>query len=814
MSFLSFFRSAKRQSTRNKRGKRSRSTFLALEMLESRTVPCIISGYAFFDANNNGIFDLGEAPIANSTIQLRNTSGTVIGTAVTDSNGYYQFTTDSNISTAPVTLTRTASIPSTATDWSNVLSVPQFDPSLGTLLSVDIINAGIFASQIKVESLDSALSTITATDSGTLTLTGLGFSAVVTNSSTSKSFNASAFDGVIDFAGTSGHDFGLQSANGSNSASVTNASSLSAYIGTGSISFIETAHATSSASGNGNLITQINSNASAQLSVVYHYIPSNALRPGTYTIVQVSQPPNILEGLESSNGVPIPGSVGSDTITVTLDSNNNNHSTNNDFAELHPASVAGFVYYDQNNNGVRDAADPGIPNTQITLTGTNDLGPVNLTTVSAADGSYQFTNLRPGTYAIAETQPSNYLQGRNSVGSLGGGLSNDQFLAIVVPQGAAGVNYNFGEILGGSLAGFVYVDSNNNGVKDPGEPPIPNTTITLSGTDDRGNLVSQTQVTTANGSYSFQGLRPGTYSVAETQPAGFDQGKNSLGSAGGTAGFDKFTSINLAPAVAGINYNFGELVPTAVIQGGSSACMNFSWGHPDVAVLSKLQFLSTTTSATTDPVLKFEATYVDGLYRAILGRPADAQGLMNWVVQLHNGLPSAQIVQSIWNSPEHRGMEVDNFYANILHRTADAAGRTHWINAMMAGASEEDVEASLFASGEYQAAHPDNNSYVAGLYADVLGRSATSAEIAGFVQQLQSGATRAAIARLFLTSAEADSQSLQCDYHAFLNRVPDAAGVQSWLSAMAGGQMTQATVTEIILGSNEFLADAQKASMS
>jgi hypothetical protein len=65
-----------------------------------------------------------------------------------------------------------------------------------------------------------------------------------------------------------------------------------------------------------------------------------------------------------------------------------------------------------------------------------------------------------------------------------------------------------------------------------------------------------------------------------------------------------------------------------------------------------------------------------------------------------------------------------------------------------------------------------------------------------------------------LTSAEADSQSLECDYHAFLNRGPDAAAVQTWLSAMAGGQMTQATVTEIILGSNEFLADAQKASMS
>ena len=48
------------------------------------------------------------------------------------------------------------------------------------------------------------------------------------------------------------------------------------------------------------------------------------------------------------------------------------------------------------------------------------------------------------------------------------------------------------------------------------------------------------------------------------------------------------------------------------------------------------------------------------------------------------------------------------------------------------------------------------------------------------------------------TSAEADGQTLQCDYGAFLGRAPDAASLQMWLSAMAGGRMTQASVTEII----------------
>ena len=37
---------------------------------------------------------------------------------------------------------------------------------------------------------------------------------------------------------------------------------------------------------------------------------------------------------------------------------------------------------------------------------TDDLGnPVTLTTTTAADGTYSFSNLRPGVYKVTETQP-------------------------------------------------------------------------------------------------------------------------------------------------------------------------------------------------------------------------------------------------------------------------------------------------------------------------------------------------------------------------------------------------------------------------
>ncbi|HEV3084349.1 MAG TPA: SdrD B-like domain-containing protein, partial [Gemmataceae bacterium] len=564
MKLFSFLRSIGNHRSNRARASKRASAKLALEGLEDRFLPSanVISGYVFNDANNDGLFEPGESPLANSAIQLRNAANLVVGATVTDANGFYQFSIDNTISTAPTTLSRTANLANTATDWTKAVNLQQFDPTLGTLLSVDIMNAGSFVSDIKVESLDNAPSTITATDAGSLTLSGPGLASLLTTDSTSKSFSASAFDGIVDFAGTSGTDFGAQTANGANSFTVTSAADLASFTGTGSLSFTEVAHATSSAAGAGNLISQISTTASAQVTVVYHYIPNNSLKPGSYIITQTSQPPNLLEGLESSSGVVIANSVGSDSIPVAL---GNGSSTNNDFAEISPASLSGYVYYDVNDNGVRDGGDQPIAGTTITLTGSNDLGtPVSLTTTTAADGSYQFTNLRPGTYTLTETQPPNYLQDKNTLGSLGGTQGNDQFSGIVVAPAAAGSNYDFGELLPASLSGYVYSDVNDNGLRDSGDQPIAGTTITLTGSNDLGTAVNLTTTTAADGSYQFSNLRPGTYTLSETQPAGYLQGKNNLGSLGGTAGNDQFSGIIVTPAATGSNYNFGEVLPASL----------------------------------------------------------------------------------------------------------------------------------------------------------------------------------------------------------------------------------------------------------
>jgi hypothetical protein len=556
MSFFQAFSFSSRG--KQAQGRKKGAALPKIEAFEDRLLPSTISGFVYNDANLNGLFDAGETPIAHSPIQLRDASNQVIGTTVTDANGFYQFTTNPLIDTSPTTQVHTITFPDTPTDWSVSQGLPQFDPSLGTLTSVEIISNDTTTSTIKVENIDSSPATIHATVQGTITLTGPNVAGLTDNLSADQSFNASAFDGTVDFGGTSGHNFGPQTAQGTKTITLTSASDMAPYIGTGTVNLNEVTHAGSTATGSANLLVSINTTAGGTVRVIYHYIPSNTLGPGNYTIVQLADPPGYFDGQTTRGNVtPIPNSIGSNMIPVTLTTGD---SVNNDFGEVKPASIYGFVYLDKNNNGAREVGEPGIGGATVTLTGINDAGQtVHQTQVTAPNGLYDFVNLRPGTYTITETQPAGYLDGKDSMGTQGGTAGNDQFTNINLQPGVVGRDNNFGELLPASLSGFVYVDGNNNGVREPGEAPIAGNAVTLTGVNDLGQAINLTHATDANGYYIFANLRPGTYTISQSEPAGFLDGKDAIGSQGGVAGNDQFSAINLAQSTNGTNNNFGEI---------------------------------------------------------------------------------------------------------------------------------------------------------------------------------------------------------------------------------------------------------------
>jgi hypothetical protein len=209
-------------------------------------------------------------PTPTSTTNVTNTVTAPVQPTTTQATGGNQAAI-----VAPASQTVQANFSSATTDWTRTQSVNQFNPSLGTLTAVEVTNAGSLSSRIRVESLDSAPATVTGTVSGNLTLTGPAVNSLVTaTNAATETFQAGAFDGTIDFAGSSGKDFGNKSSGGSNVEVLTSPADLAKYIGLGQVSFTENAHATSTADGAGNLLSQINSTAQATVSVKYDYIPA------------------------------------------------------------------------------------------------------------------------------------------------------------------------------------------------------------------------------------------------------------------------------------------------------------------------------------------------------------------------------------------------------------------------------------------------------------------------------------------------------------------------------------------------------------
>lgn len=135
------------------------------------------------------------------------------------------------------------------------------------------------------------------------------------------------------------------------------------------------------------------------------------------------------------------------------------------------------------------------------------------------------------------------------------------------------------------LSGFVYCDSDNDGVKDSGEAGIANVQIRL--LNAGGGLVGTT-FTDGNGQYRFNITQPGTYSVQEIQPSGGSvsgDGKDAAGNCGGNVGNDLITGIQIVAGVECGNYNFGEQCGTTTIK-----CDTLCW-RPTQFFLTNIRYL-------------------------------------------------------------------------------------------------------------------------------------------------------------------------------------------------------------------------------
>ncbi|WP_165228360.1 SdrD B-like domain-containing protein [Aquisphaera insulae] len=305
---------------------------------------------------------------------------------------------------------------------------------------------------------------------------------------------------------------------------------------------------------------------------------NNLLDPGETWVYTATGPALDLSGTLPPTVVVVPGgdpngtgntrnvyqNTGTVTVTGTdLSESDISHYANFPGTPPEPAviTLAGMVFHECNNNGIYEpaAGETGLANVLVTLSGTSTAGlPVSMTTTTDAAGRYVFDlTHRPGVYTVTMAVPSGYLDGKSTPGTAGGTAGTTTISTIDLTASATG--YNFAVLLPGALSGVVYYDLNHDGSMGVTDFGIAHVVVTLTGTDDRGDAVSVKTTTGDDGTYAFNGLRPGSYTITRTQPDLFRRYRNTVGTLGGTATRDAIRDITVPGCSTGTGYLFGEL---------------------------------------------------------------------------------------------------------------------------------------------------------------------------------------------------------------------------------------------------------------
>ena len=228
------------------------------------------------------------------------------------------------------------------------------------------------------------------------------------------------------------------------------------------------------------------------------------------------------------------------------------------------------------------------------------------------------------------------------------------------------------------------------------------------------------------------------------------------------------------------------------------------------------------------------AAFVSRCYMVILGRNPDEGGLDYWTSGLKAKTGSAaDIIYSFISSNEFQAkgcsaeQTIDILYRSMLGRNPDGDGMNYWLGRVNGGASYADLVNSFATSGEFKAicsqydipsgfvagsgnenapapaAQTDTtqvSSFVTGCYQIILKREPDAGGLDYWTNAIVKGKTASQMIYGFITSSEFQNRNLdnrgiiETLYLAVLNRAPDQGGMAYWLERMDRGDSLAAVV--------------------
>lgn len=111
---------------------------------------------------------------------------------------------------------------------------------------------------------------------------------------------------------------------------------------------------------------------------------------------------------------------------------------------LHAGVISGFVYFDADRDGTRDANEGGVPGVVMRLS-ESSASSLERSTITDGNGAYSFTDLDPGTYRIAKRQSAVTIDGPESTSASGATVAANAISNVVLGDEQVLADNNFGE---------------------------------------------------------------------------------------------------------------------------------------------------------------------------------------------------------------------------------------------------------------------------------------------------------------------------------------------------------------------------------
>lgn len=187
-------------------------------------------------------------------------------------------------------------------------------------------------------------------------------------------------------------------------------------------------------------------------------------------------------------------------------------------------AVSGKLFNDANSNGTMDAGESALAGRTVYVDANNNksLDAGELSAATDATGqytiAYTLSTLAPATYSLRQVLPAGWSQTAPALNAA---------QSFVASAGALATGADFGSVqvstpVLGSIGGYVWSDTDGNGVINNTEPLLSARVVWIDTNKDGLQSTGEPSTTTdASGNYKFSNLPAGSYRVRRVMPAGY-----------------------------------------------------------------------------------------------------------------------------------------------------------------------------------------------------------------------------------------------------------------------------------------------------